>query len=57
MDSMQALLERILADKAAQRIEAKAKSWPDKVARIARLRGATRLARVHHMRPQPVDIE
>lgn len=46
MDSMQSLLERVLADKAAQRLEAKAKAWPEKVATIARLRDATRLARL-----------
>lgn len=45
MDNMRAVLERVLADKAAQRIEAKAKSWPEKVATIERLRDATRLAR------------
>lgn len=43
---MQPLLERVLADKAALRLEAKAKSWPEKVATIARLRDATRLARM-----------
>lgn len=46
MDSMQALLERVLADKADQRLKAKAKSWPEKVATIARLRDVTRLARM-----------
>lgn len=45
MDPIPPMLERILAAKAAQRLEAKAKSWPEKVATIERLRDATRLAR------------
>ena len=45
MDAMKALIDRVLADKAAARQLARAKSWPEKVATIARLRNATRLAR------------
>lgn len=43
--SVEVLIERVLADKAAQRIEAKAKAWPEKIATIERLRDATRVAR------------
>lgn len=45
MDAMKALIDRVLADKAAARQLARAKSWPEKVATIARLRDAMRLAR------------
>lgn len=38
-------LDRVIADKARQRLAARAKSWPEKVATIERLRDATRLAR------------
>ncbi len=38
-------LERVIADKEVWRHEARAKSWPEKVAIIERLRDATRLAR------------
>lgn len=38
-------LNRVIADKAKQRLAARAKSWPEKVATIERLREATRLAR------------
>ena len=38
-------LERVIADKAKQRMAARAKSWPEKIATIERLRDATRLAR------------
>jgi hypothetical protein len=39
------LLERILADKNARRIQARAKSWPEKIATIERLREVSKLAR------------
>ena len=45
MDTVQVLLDRILADKAAQRLEALASSWPEKIATIERLRDASALAR------------
>ncbi|MBK6726317.1 MAG: hypothetical protein IPG63_03505 [Xanthomonadales bacterium] len=38
-------LERVIADKAKQRLAARAKSWPEKIATIERLRNATRIAR------------
>lgn len=38
-------LERVIADKEVLRQQARAKSWPEKVATIERLRDATRLAR------------
>ena len=38
-------LERVIADKEGWRREARAKSWPEKVAIIERLRDGTRLAR------------
>lgn len=45
MSQLQNQLERVLADKEAFRRQARAKSWPEKVATIERLRDATRLAR------------
>lgn len=38
-------LDRVIADKARQRMAARAKSWPEKIANIERLRDVTRLAR------------
>lgn len=38
-------LERVIADKEVWRREARAKSWPEKVAIIERHRDATKLAR------------
>lgn len=45
MATMQKLLDRALAEKAALRTSARAKKWPEKVATIERLRDATQLAR------------
>lgn len=45
MTTPQALLELLLADKAKLRLQARAKSWPEKIATIERLRDAARLAR------------
>ncbi len=45
MSQPQPHLERVIADKEALRRQARAKSWPEKVATIERIRDATRLAR------------
>lgn len=45
MSQRQTHLERVIADKEALRRQARAKSWPEKVATIERIRDATRLAR------------
>lgn len=45
MAEAQTQLERVIADKEMLRRAARAKSWPEKVATIERLRDATRLAR------------
>jgi DNA-binding TFAR19-related protein (PDSD5 family) len=44
-DQTQQVLERALADKAAERLRLRALAWPEKVRTIERLRDATRLAR------------
>ncbi len=38
-------LDRVVADKMLQRAQARAKTWPEKVAAIERLRDTARLAR------------
>lgn len=45
MATMQQILDAALADKEAHRRMARARSWPDKVAAIQRLRDAGQLAR------------
>ncbi len=45
MDEMKELLERVLADKAASRLKARALAWPEKIKVIERLRDATAEAR------------
>lgn len=45
MNTCKALLDRILADKAAARLQARALAWPEKIKTIERLRDATALAR------------
>lgn len=45
MSTMEQILADALADKAAHRRAARARSWPEKVATIQRLRDAGRLAR------------
>lgn len=45
MATMQKLLDHALDNKAALRTAARAKTWPEKIATIERLRDATQLAR------------
>lgn len=45
MSNPQTHLDRVIADKATLRRQARAKSWPEKVATIERLRDTARLAR------------
>lgn len=45
MDEMKELLERVLADKAASRLKARALAWPEKIKVIERLRDAKSEAR------------
>jgi hypothetical protein len=55
MDRIKPLIDRVLADKAASWMKARALAWPEKVATIERLRDATRLARksMQASRPKP----
>ena len=43
--TVQRILQQVLADKAAQRVSECARSWPEKVAVIERLRDATAIGR------------
>jgi len=45
MADIKPLIERVLEDKSAGRLKARALAWPDKVKTIERLRDATELAR------------
>jgi hypothetical protein len=48
-------LERVIADKQALRRQARAKTWPEKLATIERIRDAARLARegMRNRKPPP----
>lgn len=43
--TVERIVEQVLADKVAQRVSERARSWPEKVAVIERLRDATALGR------------